>query len=152
MRRLLFIPLLALPLLVLSCDEPAPTQPEADEFATAGPLFAAKPPPGFNLLTNCVESGGDYYCGDVSGGNPMFAPSVCPLQRGTFVYQYCRDNEFGNPSASSVCEAKQGRWKTIRRKKLGPACASQQAFSMPSPVVGFSVKYNTKGIRKCKEK
>ena len=144
MKRLLLIPLLALPLLVLSCDEPAPTQPEADEVATTDPLFAAKPPPTFTLITNCDESGGDYYCGNVSGDS-WAGPSVCPLQRGTFVFSYCRDNEFGNRAASSVCEAKQGRWVTIRREKLGPACALMQYFSDPSPVVGFRFKYLAQG-------
>lgn len=42
MKKLLFLPLLALPLLVLSCDQ-VPTEPEAASSA-ADPLFAKTPP------------------------------------------------------------------------------------------------------------
>lgn len=42
MKRLLFLPLIALPLLVLSCDSQAPTEPTAaDEVVLASPTFGA---------------------------------------------------------------------------------------------------------------
>ena len=39
MKRLLLLPLLALPLLVLSCDEQTLTEPEPDQIATDAPLY-----------------------------------------------------------------------------------------------------------------
>jgi hypothetical protein len=139
------VALLALAALLLSCDGQTPLEPESTDLEVA--TLGVKPVLTVNLSTNCVLSDGSYYCGDVSG-QPWFNVSACPVGQGTFTKYYCMEKSTGNPSASAVCESGAGRWIRLNATRLTEeplVCGADQYFSVPSPALGFMVKYTAQG-------
>ena len=132
-------------LLAVSCDGPTPLESETASLDVA--VLGTKPVLNVSLSTNCTMSGGSYYCGGLTA-DLWFNVSACPVGRGTFTKDYCMEKSTGNPSASSSCEGGQGRWVRLNSTTLSEdplVCGAYQYFAMPSPAVGFKVKYTAQG-------
>lgn len=109
MKRLLFLPLLALPLLFLSCDGQVPSEPSAD---ASTPTFAkaTTPVPLAVLCPTCTDiDGGDFYTG---GGTRTFEYDVCPATKG--IVQGYRCYVGGNFGTASDCDSGAGDWVAMR--------------------------------------
>ena len=147
MKRLLLLQLLALPLLFASCD--APTAPEPQTEQVADPLFKPIDLPNFGTSTNCSWDTDRYYCGATSS-NPFVAISWCPtVAQGTVLAQACLSKATGNWAFSSVCEDKQGRWKTVYKEALSADplnCAVTTTFELgAADQIGFRFVYKGQG-------
>lgn len=146
MKRLFFLPLLALPLLLVSCDGQTPTEPEqtAETTPLLKPVLQA---PGFS--TDCTASGGYYYCANASPP-AMFVVSYCsiPIERGTFVVQQCKYRS-GAIAPEQVCDdLKEGRWVTTTKVPLDESTCSFTTSFEPTAFLagaGFRVKYRGQG-------
>lgn len=150
MKRRLLLPLLAIPLLFLSCDSETPTQPSAND---AVPLFAPTPPLPTTLKAECWVSGaGDCSPSELSAPGNFYSTAtgatsigydLCDtdleLDKGSVVVYICRKSGVGTWHYD-VCDSGEQHWKRVASRRLADSPCAARMFSFGAPASGLGVK------------
>jgi hypothetical protein len=146
MKRLLFIPLLALPLLFLSCDGQPPTEPDSE-------ATFAKATMTLNLhayCPSCTQDGDTFYTDGVYRAFYYFA---CPAEKGAIQLYRCMSSS-GSYMPSDMCEEDAGanweranlKWAISARKNVTcNAYMSNFYGNVSGGSQGWKITYSPRG-------
>jgi hypothetical protein len=150
MKRQLFLPLFALPLLFLGCDGQAPTEPDAQ---ATNPVFA-KATMELNLHVYCLTctysstTNDDFYTG---GEYRAFYYFACPADKGALQLYSCMSSN-GSYLPSAECDGGAGRWKRSTLKWVigenkDPCNTSMASFygNVSGGSQGWKLEYSPRG-------